>query len=156
MKAMAKIVVALAGTGLLGGCVGVHDHRGSVIDTELVSAVQPGVDNKDSVERTLGRPTFTGEFGDTDWYYVSRDTKTVAFRNPTVKQQTVLHVRFDKSGNVMAMNTTGKELIAKISPVKDKTPTLGRKSSLFNDIFGNIGTVNSAGTPGGGGGQGPY
>ena len=123
-----------------------------MIDTELVSAVQPGVDNKDSVARTLGRPTFTGEFGDTDWYYVSRDTKTVAFRNPKVFKQTVIHVRFDSAGNVLALNQTGKELIAKINPVGDKTPTLGRKSSIFNDIFGNIGTVNSAGAPGGGGG----
>ena len=151
--AMVKIATAVAGATLLAGCVGVRAHRGSVIDTQLVSAIQPGVDNKDSVERTLGRPTFTGEFGDSDWYYVSRDTKAIAFRNPTVKQQTVLHVRFDQSGNVSTIQKTGKELIAKIDPVKDKTPTLGRKSSFFNDIFGNIGTVNSAGTPGSG--QGP-
>ena len=149
--AIAKTATAFAGAALLGGCIGVHDHRGSMIDTELVSAVQPGVDNKDSVARTLGRPTFTGEFGDTDWYYVSRDTKTVAFRNPKVLKQTVLHVSFDRAGNVLALNQTGKELIAKIRPVGDKTPTLGRKSSIFNDIFGNIGTVNSAGMPGGGG-----
>ena len=68
--AITKIALAAAGAAMLGGCVGVYDHRGSVIDTELVSAIQPGVDNKDSVERTLGRPTFTGEFGDSDWYYV--------------------------------------------------------------------------------------
>jgi outer membrane protein assembly factor BamE (lipoprotein component of BamABCDE complex) len=152
--AMAKIATALAGATLLAGCVGVNAHRGSVIDTQLVSAIQPGVDNKDSVQRTLGRPTFTGEFGDSDWYYVSRDTKTVAFRNPSVKQQTVLHVRFDKAGNVATIDKTGKELIASIDPVKDKTPTLGRKSSFFNDIFGNIGAVNSAGAPGSG--SSPY
>jgi outer membrane protein assembly factor BamE (lipoprotein component of BamABCDE complex) len=128
-----------------------HDHRGTVIDTELVSAIQPGVDNKDSVQRTLGRPTFTGEFSDTDWYYVSRDTKTVAFRNPRVQKQTVLHVSFDKAGNVTSIQQSGKELVASIDPVDDKTPTLGRKSSIFSDIFGNIGTVNSAGMPGGGG-----
>jgi outer membrane protein assembly factor BamE (lipoprotein component of BamABCDE complex) len=152
--AIAKIAMSLAGAGLLGGCVGVNDHRGSVIDTELVSAIQAGVDNKDSVERTLGRPTFTGEFGDSDCYYVPRATKTVAFRNPRVKQQTVLHVSFDKAGNVVGIQQTGRELIASINPVNDKTPTLGRKGSIFNDIFGNIGTVNSAGTQGGGGG--PY
>ena len=152
--AIAKIATSLAGAALLGGCVGVNDHRGSVIDTELISAVQAGVDNKDSVQRTLGRPTFTGEFGDTDWYYVSRDTKTVAFRNPRVQRQQVLHISFDKAGNVTSIQQTGKELVANIDPVNDKTPTLGRKSSIFNDIFGNIGTVNSAGAPGGGGG--PY
>ena len=151
--AIVKIATSLAGAALLGGCIGVNDHRGSVIDTELVSTIQAGVDNKNSVEQTLGRPTFTGEFGDSDWYYVSRDTKTVAFRNPRVQKQTVLHVSFDKAGNVVSVQETGKELVANIDPVNDKTPTLGRKSSIFNDIFGNIGTVNSAGTPGGGGGR---
>lgn len=153
--AIAKAATAIAGATLLSGCIAMHDHRGSVIDTQLVSAIQPGVDNKDSVQRTLGRPTFAGEFGDSDWYYVSRDTRTVAFRNPSVKDQTVLHVRFDRAGNVTSIDKSGKELIAKIDPVNDKTPTLGRKSTLFDDLFGNIGTVNSAGTPGGGG-NGPY
>lgn len=153
--AMARIATALTGAAALGGCVSIHDHRGSVIDTELVSAIQPGVDNKDSVARVLGRPTFTGEFGDSDWYYVSRDTRTVAFRNPTVQKQTVLHIRFDKAGNVATMQTTGKELIAKIDPVDETTPTLGRKRSLFEDLFGNIGAVNAPGIPGGGG-SGPY
>ena len=120
--AMAKIAMAIAGATLLAGCVGVRAHRGSVIDTQLVSAIQPGVDNKDSVARTLGRPTFTGEFGDSDWYYVSRDTKQIAFRSPSVKQQTVLHVKFDQAGNVAGIQKTGKELIANIKPVS----TVGR------------------------------
>jgi outer membrane protein assembly factor BamE (lipoprotein component of BamABCDE complex) len=155
MKAAVRIATALIGATALAGCVSIHDHRGAVIDTQLVSAIQPGVDNKDSVAQMLGRPTFTGEFGDSDWYYVSRDTKTFAFRNPSVDKQTVLHIAFDKAGNVATMQTTGKELIAKIDPVDDRTPTLGRKRSLFEDLFGNIGTVNSAGMPSGGGG-GPY
>jgi len=154
--AMAKIATAMIGGAALAGCVSIHDHRGSVIDTQLVSAIQPGVDNKDSITQMLGRPTFTGEFGDSDWYYVSRDTRTVAFRNPTVEKQTVLHIRFDPAGNVTTTQTTGKELIAKVDPVKEITPTLGRKSSLFNDLFGNIGTVNSPAIPGSGGGSGPY
>lgn len=145
--AMVKVATAFAGAALLSGCVGIYDHRGSVIDPELASAIKVGVDNKDSVEKTLGRPTFTGQFTKDDWYYVSRDTKTFAFRNPNVTKQTVLHVRFDQAGNVASINKSGRELIAKIDPVHDKTPTLGRKSSIFNDIFGNIGTVNSGGTP---------
>jgi len=147
MMAMVKIATALIGTTLLGGCIGTYDHRGAVIETELVPSIQAGVDNKESVARVLGRPTFTGSFGDSDWYYVSRDTKTFAFRNPRVQKQTVLHVRFDQAGNVVAIQQTGPELIANIDPVGDKTPTLGRKRSLFDDIFGNIGTVGAAGGP---------
>ncbi len=151
--AMVRIATALIGATALAGCVSINDHRGAVIDTQLAAAIQPGVDNKGSVAQMLGRPTFAGQFGDSDWYYVSRDTRTFAFRNPTVQKQTVLHISFDKAGNVAAMQTTGKELIAKVDPVGDRTPTLGRKRSLFEDLFGNIGTVNSPMTPGGGGGR---
>ncbi|HET7317380.1 MAG TPA: outer membrane protein assembly factor BamE [Sphingomicrobium sp.] len=140
---MAKIAVAIAGAILVSGCVSIRDHRGSVVDSELLSAIQVGVDNKDSVQRTLGRPTFTGEFGKNDWYYVSRDTRTFAFRNPRVAEQTVIHIAFDQKGNVSAIDKSGKELVANIDPANSKTPTLGRKRSLFDDIFGNIGTVNA-------------
>lgn len=147
--ALLKGALTLVGAVLLSGCIGVHDHRGAVIDTELVSAIQVGVDNKQSVERTLGRPTFTGKFSDSDWYYVSTDTKTVAFRSPHVVKQKVLHLSFDRAGNVASIQQTGKELVARINPVNERTPTLGRKRSIFDDLFGNIGTVNSPAGPGG-------
>ena len=146
--ALVKGAVLAAGAALLAGCVGIHEHRGAVIDRELASAIQVGVDNKESVAKTLGRPSFTGQFNPNDWYYVSRDTKAVALRGLGVLDQTVLHVRFDQTGNVVAVNRTGKELIASIDPVNAKTPTLGRKRGFFDELFGNIGTISQPGLPG--------
>lgn len=143
--AMVKFAAAVAGAALLGGCVGTRDHRGAVIDEELVAAVQVGIDNKTSVEKTLGRPTFTGQFTANDWYYVSRNTSTGAFRSPRVREQTVLHVNFDQAGNVASVRKSGKELIASINPANARTPTLGRNKSFFEEIFGNIGSVGSGG-----------
>ena len=60
----------------------VRAHKGAVIDPQLATAIQPGVDNKESVEKTLGRPTFTGQFTPNDWYYVSRDTDPVRLPQP--------------------------------------------------------------------------
>ena len=97
-----------------------------------------------SPRRSAG-PSFTGQFSENDWYYLSRDTNTVAFRNPRVVDQTVLHVRFDQAGNVAAVNRTGKELIASINPENDHTPTLGRKKSFFEEFFGGIGQIGSGG-----------
>jgi outer membrane protein assembly factor BamE (lipoprotein component of BamABCDE complex) len=145
--ATAKMATALVCAVLLAGCVGTRDHRGHVLDAELVSAVQVGTDNKESVERLLGRPTFASEFDGNDWYYVSRDTKTVAFRSPGVIDQTVLHIEFDQAGNVAAVRQYGPEQIAKINPSNDKTPTLGRESSIFDDIFGNIGALGTPAAP---------
>ena len=146
--AVLKGALAFVGAAALAGCAGIQDHRGSVIDKDLAAAVQVGVDNKDSVAKTLGRPSFVGQFNPNDWYYVSRDTKTIAFRDPKVLDQTVLHVRFDAAGNVILVDRTGKELIASIDPSNAKTPTLGRKRSFFDELFGGIGSINQPGLPG--------
>ncbi len=137
-----SLALAISGASLLGGCLGIKEHKGYVLDKELASTVQVGVDNKESVTKTLGRPTFTGQFDANDWYYVARDTKTVAFRSQKVLDQDVLHVRFDPAGNVASVNMTDESLVANINPVNDKTPTLGRQRSFFDELFGNIGVLN--------------
>jgi outer membrane protein assembly factor BamE (lipoprotein component of BamABCDE complex) len=139
---LVSVATALMGVTLLGGCMGIKEHKGYVLDKELASAIQVGVDNKQSVEKTLGRPSFTGQFDANDWYYISRDTKRIPLRSQRVLDQDVLLVRFDPAGNVAAVTTTDETLVAQISPVDDKTPTLGRRRSFFDELFGNIGVLN--------------
>ena len=136
--------IALAAV-LASGCASNRAHKGAVIDPQVASAIQPGVDNKASVQKLLGTPTFQAQFTPNDWYYVSRDTSTFAFRNPRVTQQTVYLVRFDQAGNVVAVQKSGKEMVANIDPSNRKTPTLGRQRSFFEELFGNIGSVGSVG-----------
>ncbi len=143
MKSALFKVPVVAAAVMLSGCAGVLAHKGAVIDQQLVTAIQPGVDNKASVEKVLGRPTFTGQFNPNDWYYVSRDTKQVAFRNPRATRGTVLLVRFDQAGNVASISRTGRELIASVDPSNRRTPTLGRERSFFDELFGNISTVGA-------------
>jgi outer membrane protein assembly factor BamE (lipoprotein component of BamABCDE complex) len=138
-----RSVVAVIGLVLaLSACAGSRDHKGFVLDPTLTESIQVGIDNKESVTKTLGRPTFTGQFDQNDWYYVARDTKAIAFRSQKVMDQDVVHIRFDAAGNVAAVNRTDETLVARIDPVDDKTPTLGRNRSFFDEIFGNIGVFN--------------
>ena len=131
------------------GCTSIRDHSGYVIDHALLSAVQPGVDNRESVQGTLGRPTFVGQFDQRDWYYVSRDTKQLAFARPQPTQQTVLHVRFNEAGTVESVNRSGLELARAIDPMGGRTPTLGSDRSFFEELFGNIGAVGQTRRQGG-------
>jgi outer membrane protein assembly factor BamE (lipoprotein component of BamABCDE complex) len=144
--ATAGLVLALA--ALAGGCSSIRDHRGYIIDQTLVDSIQPGVDNRLSVEKTLGRPTFVSQFGEKDWYYVSQSVKTPPFGRPHTTDQTVLRVRFDPAGNVVGVDRSGVEQVARISPEGDKTPTLGRERGLLEDLFGNIGSVGAGGMGG--------
>jgi len=140
--------LALGLLAMTGGCAKLREHRGYIIDETLVGSIQPGVDNRDSVTGTLGRPTFVGQFDQNDWYYVSRNTRQLAFGKPKPTAQTLLHVRFDTQGNVASVDRTGLEKIASITPEADKTPTLGRHKSFFSELFGNIGTVGAGGMGG--------
>lgn len=147
-NAFPRRLAVVLGAGLLlasAGCTRVQDHKGYVLDQTLAASVQPGVDNRDSVTKTLGRPSFTAQFGEDVWYYVSRNTKSLNFQKPKASEQTVLAVRFDKAGNVASIDRTGLEQIASITPMSDKTPTLGRNRGFFAELFGNIGQVGSMG-----------
>ena len=149
MRSRLLAVVAIAAIALTAGCARVPGRQGFIIDQTLAAGLKPGVDNKASVQATLGRPTFIGQFDPDDWYYVSRETRQWAFNSPKASAQTVVHVRFDNAGNVAAIEKQGLEQIASIRPSRDRTPTLGRERSFFQELFGNIGQVGSVGRGGG-------
>jgi outer membrane protein assembly factor BamE (lipoprotein component of BamABCDE complex) len=146
---MRPISVLVLTAALLSGCSSVRTHQGYLTDPQLIATVQPGVDNRASVERTLGRPTFVGQFDQNDWYYVGRELGALAFTTPRPKEGTMLHVRFDAAGNVASSENLGLTRVVSIHPVGDKTPTLGRNRNFFEDLFGNIGQVGSVGPTGG-------
>ena len=145
-SAFEKVMIIAAAALLASGCATVRAHKGAVLDAQLVNSVQAGVVNKASVEKLLGRPSFTGQFAPNDWYYVARDTSQMVFRNPRVKRQIVLLVRFDAAGNVTKIDHSGREIVLNLNPASRKTPTLGRKRGFFEELFGNIGTVGSVST----------
>jgi outer membrane protein assembly factor BamE (lipoprotein component of BamABCDE complex) len=147
-KRLATATGLILVTLMASGCAKVRGFQGYIADQVLIDGVQPGIDNRASVEKTLGRPTFVGEFDKADWYYVSRQTRQYAFSNPHPSAQTVLRIRFDQSGNVAAVDKAGVERVVSIHPDGDKTPTLGKDSSFFEELFGNIGQVGSVGQGG--------
>ena len=136
-------LVAVAITA--SGCTRVRQNQGYLVDETLLTSIQPGVDNRDSVAKTLGRPTFNSQFDSKEWYYITRITGQYAFVQPKVLSQSILVVSFDKDGNVEKVERRGMEQVARINPEGDKTPTLGRERSFFEDIFGNIGAVGAGG-----------
>lgn len=149
MQVFGRVAIAAVAFGLLGGCSSIKDHRGYLVDQALVDSVQPGIDNRTSVERTLGRPTFISQFGEPAWYYVAIDTKQAAFTRPRTYEQLVLKVHFDPAGGVSRVERTGMEKVVRLEPNGNKTPTLGQHRSFLQDLFGNIGSVGAAGLGGG-------
>ena len=151
MRLMRNILGLAAAALALSACASIKDHRGYLVDAALLDSVMPGIDNRVSVEKMLGRPSFISQFGRQDWYYISTNTRQSAFGAPHANEQLMIRVVFDAKGNVVAVERTGMEKVARINPDGSKTPTLGRERSFLEDLFGNIGQVGAGGAPGGGG-----
>ena len=147
-KAVVLGLVAALALGA-GGCSRIKQNQGYLVDETLLGSIQPGVDNRDSVAKTLGRPTFAAQFDAGEWYYITRNTEQFAFATPKVKTQSILIISFDQGGSVTKVERRGMDQIAQINPEKDKTPTLGRDTGLLEEIFGNLGSVGSGGFSGG-------
>ncbi|MFC3711959.1 outer membrane protein assembly factor BamE [Sphingoaurantiacus capsulatus] len=148
---MRKLVMVsmLIGLGVLPACTRTTNTMGYIVDEVLVAEVKPGIDNRASVEKALGKPSIAGQWDDKTWYYVSRNTKQTAFLMPKPTEQSIIAVSFDAKGNVASVNRRGLEQVANVDPVNDKTPTLGRETGVLEDLFGNIGRFGSAGSAGG-------
>jgi outer membrane protein assembly factor BamE (lipoprotein component of BamABCDE complex) len=145
------VIAAAALSVMAAGCVSIRDHRGYIVDTAVADSIQPGVDNKTSVERAMGRPTFASQFGDKDWYYISIQTRQRPLAGARTTAESVIRVRFNDQGVVEGVDRTGVDKVVYLDPDGKKTPTLGRDRGLLEDLFGNIGTVGSGlGGPAGG------
>jgi outer membrane protein assembly factor BamE (lipoprotein component of BamABCDE complex) len=135
----------LGALALVTGCTSITDHRGYITSPTLLQSIQPGIDNRQSVEGTLGRPSFASQFGPQTWYYVGSTTSQKPFGSPRIATHTVLTVQFDQAGNVVSAQQTGIDQVVRIKPDSDSTPTLGRERNFLQDLFGNIGQVGAAG-----------
>jgi outer membrane protein assembly factor BamE (lipoprotein component of BamABCDE complex) len=150
MKTGIATILLIGAALATSGCSRIKAQQGYLIDETLFTSILPGVDNRESVSRTLGRPTFAAQFDTGSWYYVSRLTGQYAFVAPKTLQQQILIVSFDEQGNVSNVQRRGMEKIARINPEDDKTATLGKSESFFQELFGNVGQVGAAGGPLGG------
>jgi len=81
-RKIASLALLAGAVAVLPACTSIRENRGYIVDSTLVNAIQPGLDNQRSVEATLGRPTFTSQYGDPIWYYVSSTTARKPFVRP--------------------------------------------------------------------------
>lgn len=136
-----------------GACTTATQTRGYVIDEELLGAISPGVDNKRSVQDTLGSPSTASLFGQEAWFYISRDTVTRGFIEERPIRQTVVEIRFDDGGTVAEVKRYDLADAQEINPRDDITPIRGKTLGFFEQLLRGIGRVGPGG-PGGPGGSG--
>jgi outer membrane protein assembly factor BamE (lipoprotein component of BamABCDE complex) len=141
MKRVAGLVMAAMLGGAVSGCAPVVNNHGYAPDDELLAGISAGQDTRGSVRRKIGRPSTTGVFTDTGWYYVSTTIEQDMYRAPKVTDRRVVAVEFDSNDVVAGVNVYGVEDGRVIDLQTRTTPTHGRKLTVLQQILGNLGTL---------------
>lgn len=134
---------ALATMLAAAGCSPVTQTHGFVPRAAELDAIEAGVDTRATVLRKVGRPTLTSTFDTDEWFYISTKTETFAFYEPEVVEQTIITIAFDDQGAVTEINRYGVDDGRVIDLVTRETPTSGRKLTILQQAFGNIGRFNA-------------
>ena len=140
------VQAALGGLALfsLVACTPLYTNHGFVPDDNDLADIAAGVDTRDTVAAFLGRPSVEGLVGETQWFYVRSQWKTVGAKAPKEVDRQVLAITFDATGVVTNIERFGldKGEIVAISRRVTTEPVKGR--NVLSQIFGNIGRIDPA------------
>tara|TARA_B100000029_G_C17594694_1_gene963691 strand:+ start:2378 stop:2740 length:363 start_codon:yes stop_codon:yes gene_type:complete len=115
--------------------------------TDLIERLQLGEQSKNEIAVLLGSPTIIGTFDQDIWYYVTQTTENKFFFKPEIIDQEILALTFNEAGVLVSLEEKSMLDAIRIEPNAQQTPTVGRKLSLLQQLFGNFGRFsNSPGT----------
>lgn len=128
---------------VLNACSAINETNGYTPSGVLIEKLRPGVHDRESVSSLLGSPTSISKFKAETWLYVSRSSERIAFFQEKIKEQSVLKVNFDDNGILRNFSRYHLQDGKKITLIKQKTPAKGKKLTIFQQLFGNIGRFSN-------------
>jgi outer membrane protein assembly factor BamE (lipoprotein component of BamABCDE complex) len=130
---------ALAAALALSSCTDAFNQgftRGYEVDPQALAQVKIGATTKEQTLQLLGTPSTTSTVGGDAWYYISqRMSRSVMFLNPTVADQRVMGIYFDKRGKVERIADYGLKDGEVFDYVSRTTPTGGAEPDFLRNIM---------------------
>ena len=135
--------------GVLGlgiaACQPIYRNHGYIPTDQDLQVLQVGVDSRESVEATVGRPAAEGVLNDEAWYYVQSRWRTIGAAAPVEITREVVAISFDSRGLVANIERFGLDQ-GRIVPLSRRITTTNiRGRGILAQMFGNIGRLNTAG-----------
>ncbi len=119
--------------------------HGYIPDEKALGQLKPGEDAQ-AVLQTMGTPSTVSTVGNQTWYYISQTTtRRLAFMKPTVVDQRVLVVAFNKNMKVERVASYGLQDGVVFDFISRTTPTSGTELTLVRQLLGAAGTVVGGG-----------
>lgn len=142
--------VLAAGVTLAASCSATFRNHGYFPLEEDLENVIVGVDTRDTVASSIGRPGVAGVLADSGWYYVRSRYRNFAYRAPEEVDRQVLAITFDQGGVVENIERFGLERGQVVLLERRVTTENTKGIGFLRQAFGNLGRINPASLLGGG------
>ncbi len=128
----------------LGACSATFRNHGYIPEEEALRDVIVGVDTRDTVASSIGRPGVSGILDESGWYYIRSRYRNFAFFAPEEIDRQVLAVSFDQTGVVTNVERFGLERGRVVRLSRRVTTSNTEGIGLLRQAFGNLGNFNPA------------
>ena len=124
------------------GCSKLVVQNGVPVDNDIFQKLIIGSSTKNQVKKNLGEPLMIDTQEEETWIYFSQKIENIAFFAPKLKERSVLMLKFKRNKLVSKESFTQKD--SKIIEIStNKVISGGRKLTILQQIFGNIGNFSS-------------
>lgn len=138
---MKGLLAALLVVGL-SACSATFRNHGYVPNEADLQALIPGVDTRETVESSVGRPSTNGVERDDAWYYIQSRVRHFAYRAPKFEERELVAVSFAADGTIENIERFGLERGRVVTLSRRVTQTSIRNFGLVQTIIRNFGRIN--------------
>lgn len=143
--AAARLRITVLGMVLVmaAGCSAVYRNHGYVpVDAEL-ALIEVGVDTRETVAATIGRPSAAGLLNDVGWYYVQSRWKHYGALPPQEEDRQIVAISFTEAGIVENVERFGLEQGRVVALSRRVTDSNIQGLSVLRQLFGSIGRLRA-------------
>ena len=124
------------------GCSKIVEQNGVPINDEIFQKLNIGKSTKSQVKKIIGDPLMIDNKFEETWIYFSQKIEKVAFFEPKLSSRKVILLSF-KNSTLIKKETFSQEDSKIFEISTKKVVSGGRKLTVLQQIFGNIGNFSS-------------
>ena len=115
---------------------------GQYVDDKELAELQNNMQDKQSVLKIFGSPTFVPDSDPKTWYYISRNLKVSPLSKPKLDQQKVVKLTFDSQDKLIDVELKTDLADTQMHPDSSSTYTKGKQESSLQHFIKNFGRFN--------------
>lgn len=143
-RGLRQVAAAALIAGWVAACAPLYQNHGYVPSESELAVLTVGVDTRDTVANTIGRPSAQTLLDESAWYYIQSRYRTVGPREPQEIERQVVAVSFDAEGVVTNIERFGLEDGRVVTLSRRVTDSGIPRPSLISELFKNFGRLRAS------------